>query len=500
MKSLLLLAIFSLSSLTLVGQSSSKILKQAEQAFGGAKALRSVTSWRKHGSITRLSDGATGKILIQTARPNLYNISFDIDGFELESGFNGKSGWVRDSRTGLRTLTGDPSVDFQAEAAFRSSLWLDAKKEKSRIVSGGTAKVGERTANVLILTTGKGSTAKLFFDAATGFLLREEFAAGDSTRSFEYSDFQKIGGINQARNMKIELDGIGYEVAFDEIRPNVQIARTQFDFPPIAGDPLPEIASLLKDVRSNQDKVEGILDTYSYVQKHITRELGKDGSLRDTGSHTYQLSFYKGYRISRLIEKDGKPLSEKDQAEEDKKAAERAENIEKEIAKREAKGPPTGEDRRISIAEMLRASTLLNPRRERFRGRDVIVFDFEPNPSFDHKNAKSMLKFFGKTAGAIWIDEGDKQVARIEAFLADSFKIGGGVLAKLRKGAAFTIEQERINDEIWLPSVAEINLSVRVLLVKGIDLNQVIRSYDYRKFTTEVKDAKVDGVKRNPGS
>jgi hypothetical protein len=77
---------------------------------------------------------------------------------------------------------------------------------------------------------------------------------------------------------------------------------------------------------------------------------------------------------------------------------------------------------------------------------------------------------------------------------------GGGVLAKLKKGAAFTIEQERINDEIWLPSIAEINLSLRVLLVKGIDLNQVIRSYDYRKFTTEVKDAKVNEVKRNPGS
>jgi len=133
----------------------------------------------------------------------------------------------------------------------------------------------------------------------------------------------------------------------------------------------------------------------------------------------------------------------------------------------------------------------VNPRRERFRGRDVIVFDFEPDPNFDYKNAKSMLKFFGKTAGVMWIDEKDKQVARLEAYLADSFKVGGGVLAKLNKGASFTLEQERVNDEIWLPSVADINLSVRILLVKGISLNQQIRSYDYRKFETEVRDAKV---------
>lgn len=108
-----------------------------------------------------------------------------------------------------------------------------------------------------------------------------------------------------------------------------------------------------------------------------------------------------------------------------------------------------------------------------------------------------MLKFFGKTAGVMWIDEKDKQVARLEAYLFDSYKVGGGVLAKLKKGASFTLEQERLNDEIWLPSLADVNLSLRVLLVKGIDVNQEIRSYDYRKFATEVKDAKVIEPKSN---
>lgn len=75
--------------------------------------------------------------------------------------------------------------------------------------------------------------------------------------------------------------------------------------------------------------------------------------------------------------------------------------------------------------------------------------------------------------------------------LFESFKVGGGLLAKLQKGASFTLDQERVNDEIWLPTQADINLSVRVLLVKGININQMIRSYDYRKFDTEVKDATV---------
>ncbi|MEO8042350.1 MAG: hypothetical protein ABI646_07065 [Acidobacteriota bacterium] len=490
------LLFIALAVLSAGAQTPSMILKQAEKAMGGAKSLQSVSSWYRTGSIRRATDGAGGKITIRTTGPNLYNLTFDIDGFEIESGYNGKSGWTRDSRNGLRTLTGEASVDFQAEAAFRNSLWFEAKKEKSKFVPGGKTEINGKPANVISLITSKGATIKMAFDVATNLLVREEFSAGDVTRIFEYSDYRPVNRIPQAHKARIEIDGVAYDVTFDDIKANQRIARSEFDFPSVSGAPLPDIPTLLKELQANEEKVENILDTYSYVQRSTSRELGKDGVLRDKESATYQLSFYKGYRIRRLIEKDGKPLLSRDQENADKDAGKQVQDIEKRIAKQEtSSGPPSGEERRISIAEVLRASTLSSPRRERFRGRDVIVFDFAPNPNFDYKNAKSMLKFFGKTAGAMWIDEEDKQVARLEAFLFDNYKVGGGVLAKLKKGASFTLEQERVNDEIWLPSTADINLSLRLLLVKGIDLNQVIRSYDYRKFTTEVKDAKVESLK-----
>src|SRR5690606_15097595 len=103
------------------------------------------------------------------------------------------------------------------------------------------------------------------------------------------------------------------EVTFDQVTPNAQIAKTDFDFPTESGAPLPEIRTLLTQLQENEDKVEQILDTYSFVQKNTRRELGKDGVLREMGSETRQLSFYKGRRISRVIEKDGKALSDKDQ-------------------------------------------------------------------------------------------------------------------------------------------------------------------------------------------
>ncbi|MDQ6785993.1 MAG: hypothetical protein M3033_04135 [Acidobacteriota bacterium] len=496
-------AAFLLFTIATLAQSPAKILKQATRALGDEKILQSVKSFQKRGIITRLKDGASGTFTEQGAQPNLYNVRFDLNGFETESGYNGKSGWTRDSRDGLRTLTGASSRDFQTEASFRNNLWLDYKKEKAKIVASGQTKIDGKLANVLTYTTAKGVSIKLFFDVATAILLREESTFGDALRTTDYADYRKIDGIDEPFLIKEKFGDDAYEIRLEQITHNTQIAASEFDFPKTSGAPLPDIPALLKSLQTNEDKVDAILDNYSYTQKFITREIGKDGVLRETESATYQISFYKGNHMRRLVEKNDKPLSASEQTDEDKNAQKRVAEIEKEIAKKEARAASQSaketqaeEDKRISIAELLRASNLVNPRRETFRGREVIVFDFEPNPNFDYKNAKSFLKFFGKTAGVMWIDGQDKQVARLEAVLADSFKIGGGLLANLKSGASFVLEQDRIGGEIWLPSLAEINLSVKVLMIKGITLNQVIKSYNYRKFATEVKDSRVDEIKK----
>ena len=490
-----LIAVLALT--TASAQSPSQILKRAEKELGGSKALKTVNSVQRSGIIVRTTDGSSGRWESLSARPNLYNISFVIDGFETEAGFNGRSAWSRDSRDGLRTLTGTGTLAVQARAAFLANLWLNAKADKSKLVSGGQTMLDGRNVNVIVLTTSKGIAIRMFFDPISGLLVRDEMEGVDGPEIADYSDYRKVGGVMMPYALRLSTGAAKYDVKLDEIKVNENIDRTEFDYPAISGKPLPDLSGLLADLRANEDKVDDILDTYAFTQKQTRRELGKDGVLRELGSETYQLSFYKGYRITRLIEKNGKPLNSSEQADADRDAAKRVADIEKMIAKdgsRLSNGPPSAKERRISVAEVLRASNLINPRRERFRGRDMIVFDFEPNPSFDYKNAQSMVKFFGKTVGVMWIDEKDKQVARIEAVLADNFNVAGGLLAKLRKGASFTLEQERVNDEIWLPSRADINLSVRVLLIKGIDVNQVITSFDYRRFDTEVKGATVNEI------
>lgn len=491
-------------SVNVAAQSPGKILSQANKAFGGEKNLKSINSWQAAGKITRTGDGASGNYILQISKPNLYSESYDLSGFEYSAGYNGKSGWQRDSKNGLRTLTGDRAQDFQAEANYRAGGWITAKADKSKITSGGKSNIDGKTTNIVLLTNSKGTQIKLYFDATDGLLLREEIPQGDAVKTIDYSDYRKVGNVRQAFSIISKTADESYEIKLDEIKINQQIAKSAFDFPNVSNEPLPDIKALLNEIRANADKIEKLLDNYSYTETRVERELDKSGNLVEKESETTSLSFYKGYRIRRQLAKNGKSLSVSDQTDEDKRVEKQIREIEERIAEREKKERRTTEERslgkmtkseddnnrRISLSDALRGSLLVNPRRERLNGRSVIVFDYEPNPAV--KPQSRIEKLFALCNGAIWVDAEDKQVIRLDAVLTQSF---GNFIGKAKRGASFTLENKRINDEIWLPALADFNLSVKILFA-GININNVIRYNDYKRFDTEVKEGKVDEIKQ----
>lgn len=484
-------------SLAVAAQSPSKVISQANKALGGEKALKAVSSTQVAGRITRVSDGATGAFRSSAGGEGLYAAAYDLNGIEFSSGYNGKSGWMRDSKDGLRTVTGDAGKEFQAEAAYRNTRWLRAKDEKAKLTSGGTASVDGRPANVVVMTTAKGVRIKLYFDSATGMLVREEIPANGMVKVFDYSDYRVVGTVRAPFFIKSTVDGEAYSIAVDGFTFNRPVERTAFDFPKVSNEPIPNISGLLDEVRLNAAKLDDILENYSFTQKMVERDLNKNGEFVEKESEKRSLTFYKGYRISRTIEKNNRPLSPSDQAKEDKEAEKQVAEIEKRIAERERRdlvktgvsGQPSGE-RRFTLAEALKGSLLVNPRRETFRGREVIVFDYEPDPAFKPKTRNE--KLFALCVGAVWVDAATKQVVRLDAVLSKS---AGNFLAKAKRGTSFSLENEFVNNEIWLPSRADINVQIKVLFL-GIDINNLVTYGDYRKFRTEVKDAVVGDEKK----
>lgn len=488
-----------------VAQSPDKVLKQAVKVMTsgkGEKAMRAVKSWQADGTIANPKDGTSGNYQAIASQPNFFTESFNLGGLEFSSGYNGKSSWTRDSRDGLRTLTGQASRDFQTEARYRNWRWLDYKKDKSKLTFAGQTEINGKQANTLLLTTAKNVKIKMHFDAASNLLVREEIPAGDTVRIFDYSDYRAVNNVLEPHAIKLTFGEASFDIKLDSIKHNPAIDRAEFDFPKISNAPLPDIPALLDEVGKNEDQVDEILEKYTYTENIVRKEIGKDGQIRIKESEEFELTFYKGNRIRRQIAKNGQPLSAKDEADENKRIEKRIREIEKKEAEKarkaqkerevgqETTGNPDPErGQRISIADVLKASKLVNPRRERFRGRDVIVFDFEPLPGY--KPQKDFEKFFGKTAGAIWVDAADKQVARVEARLVESYKVAGGLLASLKEGATFVLEQERVNNEIWLPTRADINLGVKVLLVKGINVNSTVTYGNYKRFNVDAEKEKL---------
>jgi hypothetical protein len=204
----------------------------------------------------------------------------------------------------------------------------------------------------------------------------------------------------------------------------------------------------------------------------------------------YNFFYFNGDEVSTLVKKDGKPLSDVEQKKENEKTQKEIADIQKREAKKEAKdekakeeGKKDKEDDDVDIETFLRACQFVNPRRERFRGEDVLVFDFEPNP--EYKAHKLVEKIIQKLAGVIWIDEKAHDVARLEAYFVGDFRFAGGLLANLQKGTSFIFEQAYINNEIWLPTYMEAHVGVRLLLLKGFNVNAVTHYSDYKRFNVE---------------
>ena len=496
MKLKLIFGLIFLCSTFAAAQSPNKILSQANKSLGGEKFLKAVRSRQISGKITRQSDGASGSFQSFAQNPNFYGETFDLDGFEYSLGYNGKSGWLRDSKNGLRTVTGDASRDFQAETFYRNSRWLNAKAEKTKISAAASTTINGKNVNTVILTTAKGARLKLYFDAATNLLLRDEIPNGETVKINDYNDYRKIDNVFEPFSIVSKSGGETYEIKLDNVTHNTQISKNVFDFPRISSEPLPDIKVLLDEVRANADKIDAILENYSFKETRIDREIDNAGNLVEKSSEAVLLSFYKGFRIRRLIEKNGKPLSESEQAKEDRDVQKQVADIEEKIAKKEKREAnnsarvPDDESKRVSLSDALKGSLLVNPRRERFRGRDVVVFDYEPNPTF--KPQTRMEKLFALCNGAVWVDTKSKQVIRLEAFLVQS---AGNFIGKVKRGASFSLENELVNEEIWLPSRADVNLSVKILFA-GININNLIKYGDYSKSNVEIKDATVDNPQK----
>lgn len=254
-----------------------------------------------------------------------------------------------------------------------------------------------------------------------------------------------------------------------------------------AVSPVPDIRKLMLEVVAHQKQLEKIRENYTYRSSFTDDQIDSDGKVQKTETEEREVLFVNTHRIERTVKKNGKPLNDHDQQKEQERVNKLVEKAEK-----TPPGEPIDGQQSISIMHLLDIMEASNPRREVFRGRSTILFDFAGRHDVHtHGLAEDASK---KLAGTLWIDEKDRQVAHMEARFTDNFHVGGGLLANVQKGSSFYFDQAPVNGEIWFPTGAEGRVQARVLLLKGIREHFVEKDSDYQRFSVETETSKTAAV------
>lgn len=245
---------------------------------------------------------------------------------------------------------------------------------------------------------------------------------------------------------------------------------------------MPDIPTLMKEVDKHQKELEKVRENYTYSSLQTTQEMDSNGQVKKTETEEGEDFFVNGHAIERTVKKNGQPLNEHDEKKETERITKLVEKAEKTPPGQPLEGPD------ITVSRLLDIMDVRNPRREIFRGRPTIVFDFVGRKDAKtHGLAEDASK---KLQGTVWVDEADREIAHLEVGFIDNFHVAGGLVANIQKGSNFHFDQAPVSGQLWLPTGGEGTMQARVLLVKGFRQHFIEKDYDYKQFHVDAEPAK----------
>lgn len=238
------------------------------------------------------------------------------------------------------------------------------------------------------------------------------------------------------------------------------------------------------------------LRDYTYIDREVTHKLDGHGQVKSTETKTYEIMELYGDPVARLIQKDDKPLDQKDVAKEaeriQKLSDKRKNESDEERKKRLAETEKDRQKGREFVSEVADAYNFRLIGSEVLNGRDTWVIAADPRPEFHAQMREAQM--LSKFRGRLWIDKREMQLAKMDVEAIDTVSFGW-VLARLHKGTRFVYEQTRVNDEVWLPQHYEAKIDVRLALFKNENEEDAGTFRDYKKFRTSSKIVGMGEVK-----
>ena len=172
--------------------------------------------------------------------------------------------------------------------------------------------------------------------------------------------------------------------------------------------------------------------------------------------------------ISRLLEKDGKPLdpsaNQQELARLDKLAANPAEQ-----AGRHKKSQANS-DRDNEMVKLL-PDAFLFTYAGMVPGANGPCYRllFKPNPAFEPPDRQGEV--YHGMAGELWVDQAQQRMVRFDAHLISDVNFGWGFLGSLYKGGTILVEQRDVGGHHWENTHTRLDLTGKILMVKSLRIN-----------------------------
>jgi hypothetical protein len=247
---------------------------------------------------------------------------------------------------------------------------------------------------------------------------------------------------------------------------------------PAAGpSPLPDGNAYVRSLIGKHRVREQQLNDYTYDIERVKEELDGQGRVKERKSRRYEVFFVRGKPVRRLVAKDGRALSSREQEDEDRHAREKAEAI--------ASGQVASEMPNERLSAILQRYDFRTVGREDVAGRATLVFEFAPLPGKRDLDSDHVLRALG---GRLWVDEAEQEVVRMTVRNGSSIKFALGLGASV-SNLESTIEFRKVDDAIWLPLRDELTAAGRMMLLKKFR-TRVTRTYsNYRRFQVDAETA-----------
>lgn len=241
------------------------------------------------------------------------------------------------------------------------------------------------------------------------------------------------------------------------------------------------IQTLLDDVQKKHQDISSKLYGYTFILRRTDQQLDNRGRVKKETVKVFQVFPVPHVMpVMVLLSENGRNLSPTRLADEKARSNEEWRKRKKESQK------IVGQKERGGLLAFFQTSEFSMSRTEKYKGRDIIVLSFKPRDKL--KPSTDSEKFISKLEGEVWIDILDRAVVKLDARLAENYKVGGilSFFSFLKPGTSLVIENSRVSDELWVTTRVEFAPRQKTaFFTKGVPDVQIQELIEYKPFDKE---------------